>query len=78
MMAFLTPNMVDIESPLVVRSFEIPSGLLYLLSGAIGELFDVENWEPFGDADVTTTTQILMKCISIPLNETKPRNEQEK
>jgi hypothetical protein len=47
---FLTPSVLDINSPLVTVSYSVPSGLLYLLSGALGELCEIENWESFGDS----------------------------
>jgi hypothetical protein len=63
---FLTPDFSEIESPLVIVSYELPSGLLRYLSGAIGELMHDENWEDFGDASINQTVQKFIECLSVP------------
>lgn len=56
---YLTP---DYESGTQCRSFNIPLPLLAAWNGAIGDMFDPDNWEQVGDMTPEECAQAMLEC----------------
>lgn len=50
MQGWLTPDLTLFSNPPEARVISVPGDLWYLVSGALGELTDVDRWEQFGSA----------------------------
>ena len=62
--AFLTPNVSDLSGRNIRRYFCIDSGLARFLTGALDELTNVYNWEPFGDMLPQQMAELLEDAIT--------------
>lgn len=63
MLGWLTPDLDDFLDSQIERSIVLPGSLFYLVTGALQQLADVENWEEFGDATPEATSQYFADIL---------------
>ncbi len=63
MLGWLTPDLTELSNPQNERSIVLPGDLFYLVTGALSQLADAENWEQFGDATPEETADFFLGVL---------------
>lgn len=63
MLAWLTPDLSEFSNPQKERSITLPGDLFYLVTGAISQLAEAQNWEQFGDATPEETADFFLGVL---------------